>query len=91
MLGEKKGNVDTDIVFEIMYKLIEEPLSFDQIILVSGDGDYSKLVHYLQKKSRLARILFPNGKFASSLYNSLDNSLKLSLNRLRSKIEYKKG
>jgi uncharacterized LabA/DUF88 family protein len=41
MSGKKKGNVDTDIVFEIMKNVIENP-SFHKIILVSGDGDYKK-------------------------------------------------
>jgi len=42
----KKGNVDTDIVFHIMWKIAEQ-VDFDKIILVSGDGDYFKMVQYL--------------------------------------------
>jgi uncharacterized LabA/DUF88 family protein len=33
--GLKKGNVDTDIVFEIMKSLIEK--DFNKVVLVSGD------------------------------------------------------
>ena len=66
----KKGNVDTDIVFEIMKTLIERN-DFQNIILVSGDGDYKKLVDYLIKNNRLEKILFPNREFASSLYKNL--------------------
>lgn len=79
-ISKKKGNVDTDIVFEIMKNLIENT-NFDKIVLVSGDGDYKKLVDYLVEKDRFKRILFPNGNKASSLYNKLDNKLKLSLDR----------
>ena len=68
--ANKKGNVDTDIVFEIMKALIERD-DFNKVILVSGDGDYKKLVDYLIEKGRLKRLLFPNRQFASSLYNSL--------------------
>ena len=68
--GTKKGNVDTDIVFEIMKKLADNE-SFDKIYIVSGDGDYKKLVNYLITKDRFGKILFPNKKFASSLYKSL--------------------
>ncbi|MFT5352798.1 MAG: uncharacterized LabA/DUF88 family protein, partial [Candidatus Paceibacteria bacterium] len=40
-LSKKKGNVDTDVVFEIMRNLIER--SHDsKFVLVSGDGDYKK-------------------------------------------------
>src|SRR3989344_9567657 len=68
--GLKKGNVDSDIIFEIMRKLIDnEP--FDKVFIVSGDGDYKKLVAYLVKKERFGKMLFPNEEFASSLYNSL--------------------
>lgn len=68
--SEKKGNVDTDIVFEVMKNLIENK-DFDKTILVSGDGDYKKLVYYLVSKDKFCKILFPNKKYASSLYNAL--------------------
>ncbi|MEK7644890.1 MAG: NYN domain-containing protein [Patescibacteria group bacterium] len=65
--GSKKGNVDTDIVFSVMKQLVEnEPVK--QIFIVSGDGDYIKLVDYLIGKKRFGKMLFPNRKFASSLY-----------------------
>ena len=69
LLAKKKGNVDTDIVFEAMKNLVDN--NFDKIILVSGDGDYKKLVEYLIKKNKFKKILFPNKKFASSLYKNL--------------------
>lgn len=70
MLGKKKGNVDTDIVFNIMKKMYKkEP--FDKIVLVSGDGDYKMLVDFLIKEKRFKKILFPNKQFASSLYKKI--------------------
>lgn len=80
MTGTKKGNVDTDIVFEMMKSLIENN-NFNKMILVSGDGDYKKTVDYLITKDKFKRILFPNGRKASSLYNTLDNKFTLSLDR----------
>jgi len=68
--GKKKGNVDTDIVFEAM-KILTEKDVVHNIVLVSGDGDYRKLVDYLIEKKRFKKILFPNRKFASSLYKHL--------------------
>ncbi|MDO8572675.1 MAG: NYN domain-containing protein [bacterium] len=68
--GKKKGNVDCDIIFGIMKKLIEnEP--FGKVFIVSGDGDYKKIVDFLIKKGCFGKMLFPNKEFASSLYNSL--------------------
>lgn len=73
--SQKKGNVDTDIVFEVMKKLVDrndkKEKDFDKIVLVSGDGDYKKLVQYLVEKNMFKKILFPNKKFASSLYKTL--------------------
>ena len=51
-LSHKKGNVDTDIVFAVMKKLVERE-KFDKVVLVSGDGDYWRLVDYLIKKKSL--------------------------------------
>jgi uncharacterized LabA/DUF88 family protein len=63
MLGKKKGNVDTDIVFEIM-----------KIVLVSGDGDYKLLVDFLIEEDKFKKILFPNRQYRSSLYKKLSNN-----------------
>ncbi len=67
MLGSKKGNVDTDIVFEIMRAIYKKD-DFNKVVLVSGDGDYERLVSFLIQEKRFEKILFPNKKFASSLY-----------------------
>ena len=90
MAGKKKGNVDTDIVFEMMKNLIDNN-EFEKMVLVSGDGDYKRLVDYLIKKDRFLKILFPNRQFASSLYKKLGNKYFVNLDRedIKKKIEYK--
>lgn len=70
MLGKKKGNVDSDIIFNVMKKIYLKE-DFDKIILVSGDGDYKMLVDFLIGENKFKKILFPNKKFASSLYKQL--------------------
>lgn len=70
--GKKKGNVDVDIVFEVMKELLENE-SFGKVILVSGDGDYSRMVDYLVKIGRFEKILLPNKEYASSLYKHLSS------------------
>lgn len=70
MIGQKKGNVDSDIIFSIM-KRLQKDNDFDKIVLVSGDGDYKMLVDFLIEESRLEKILFPNKKFRSSLYKQI--------------------
>ena len=67
MIGKKKGNVDTDIVFTIMSKVIDDK-DMKDVILVSGDGDYFKMVKYLIEKERFRKLLAPNRHSTSSLY-----------------------
>jgi len=70
MLGKKKGNVDTDLVFNVMKKLYKKE-DFEQIVLISGDGDYKMLVEFLIEEKRFKKILFPNKSRASSLYKKI--------------------
>lgn len=90
MNTKKKWNIDSDMIFSIMEKLIEEPEKFDKILLVSWDGDFKIVIDFLIKKRRLLKILFPNKKFTSSLYKPLKINYKDYLINLKTKIEYKK-
>jgi uncharacterized LabA/DUF88 family protein len=72
MIGKKKGNVDSDIIFHIMKKIYKKE-DFSKVILVSGDGDYKLLVDFLIEENRFEKILFPDRKFRSSLYKELSN------------------
>lgn len=76
----KKGNVDTDIVFEVMRNLIDNR-QCDSFVLVSGDGDYRKMVRYLVEKNKFKKIFFPNTDYRSSLYKELGNEYGVSLDR----------
>ena len=85
MIGKKKGNVDSDIIFQIMKKMYTEEI-FNKIVLVSGDGDYKSLVDFLIEEKKFAKILFPNKKFASSLYKKLGSHYFDYLENIKDKI-----
>lgn len=85
---KKKGNVDVDIVFEIMRRLHDDN-DFEKLVLISWDGDYIKLVKYLIKKDKLLKIIFPNRKY-SSLYKQITNKHYYCLSNAKTKIAYKK-
>lgn len=85
--AKKKGNVDTDIVFEVMKTVIERP-DIHKVVIISGDGDYKRLVSYLVEKSKLEKILFPNKNFASSLYKSLPSKYYDYLDSIYKKIKH---
>jgi hypothetical protein len=70
MMGKKKGNVDSDIIFHIMKKMYKKE-DFEKIVLVSGDGDYKLVVDFLIEEKRFAKILFPDRDRASSLYKRI--------------------
>lgn len=91
MLGKKKGNVDSDIIFSVMRRLYKKE-DFDKVVLVSGDGDYKPLADFLIEENRFAKILFPNKKYASSLYKGIGAPYfaYLSDADVRAKIEKKK-
>jgi len=72
MDGHKKGNVDSDIILDIMKKLYKQEVP-NKVILVSGDGDYKRLVDFLIEENKFERILFPNQKYSSSLYKKISN------------------
>ena len=86
LIGKKKGNVDTDIVFEMMKSLVER-IDFDKIVLVSGDGDYKRVVDYLIIKNKFLKILFPHRKYASSLYKSLGSEFYDYIYNIKSYVE----
>lgn len=89
--GNKKGNVDSDIIFGIMKKLADnEP--FNKVFIVSGDGDYKKVVDYLIKNGKFGKMLFPNRHYASSLYKNLGSEFfdYLETPGIKAKIAYTK-
>ncbi len=61
--GKPKGNVDADLVLEVMLNLNK----FKKAVIVSGDGDYYSLVKYLYKHDKLKRVLVPNKSECSGL------------------------
>ncbi len=89
MLGKKKGNVDSDIILDAMKRLYLKE-DFGKIILVSGDGDYKGLVDFLIEQKRFEKVLFPNKRYASSLYRQLEPKYFDYLNNpvIQHKIKY---
>ena len=59
----------------------------ENVIIVSGDGDYKKVVDYLIKKNKFKKILFPNKKFASSLYKKLGSEFFDYLENIKTYID----
>lgn len=89
-LSHKKGNVDTDIVFYIMHKLYKRENI--KIYLISGDGDYYRMVRFLRDEGKLGKVLLPAHNHASSLYRQIEARYRMYLDEsdVKKKIAYKK-
>ncbi len=92
MVSKKKGNVDSDIIFEAMKKIYKEK-DIDKIVLVSGDGDYKMLVDFLIEEGKFEKILFPIRRYASSLYRTIGARYYDNLDKvdIKQKIQKEKG
>lgn len=67
--GVVKGNVDAELVLHaaaVQYK------NYDKAIIVSGDGDFTCLIEFLDENNKLLNIMPPNKHFSSLLrrYNN---------------------
>ena len=79
-LGQKKGNIDTDLIFLCMRDVYEDK-TLDKVLIVSRDGDYFRMVEHLCESGRLAKVLLPSHKNASSLYKALADEYRVYLDR----------
>lgn len=85
MIGGKKGNVDSDIIFSIMKRLYRKE-DLQKVILVSGDGDYKAVVDFLIEEKRLKKVLFPDKRRASSLYKKIGSEYYDNLENIKTYI-----
>jgi hypothetical protein len=83
--------LDTSDSKQIMKKINSQE-SFEKILIISGDGDYKKLVYYLLHKKKLCKILFPSQTSTSFLYRKLMDQYTdcLSDDDIRRKIQLNK-
>jgi len=84
--GIIKGNCDAELVLHTMI----EYSSYDQAIIVSGDGDFHFLIEYLQKQDKLYKVLIPNKYRYSSLLLKFANYFEY-VSQLKSRLEKQKS
>lgn len=63
--GKIKGNCDTEMVLRATIDMFEE--SYDQAIIISGDGDFACLVNFLKSKSKIKAVFAPHSDRCSIL------------------------
>lgn len=63
--GKPKGNVDAELIVWTMKYVYEK--TCDEVVIVSGDGDFAVLADFLLEKNKLIRFIVPNYKTMSIL------------------------
>ncbi len=71
--GVIKGNADAEMVLKSVRDVFEE--NINNVVLVSGDGDFSCLVDFLIEKSVFRTILIPNKEYCSYLLRKKNVSI----------------
>ena len=83
--GKVKGNVDAELVLQAMIDYD----SYDKAVIVTSDGDFYCLVHYLQRMGKLESVLAPCKAGCSHLLKKAAGSLTAFMDNLKGKLEYK--
>jgi uncharacterized LabA/DUF88 family protein len=82
--GKFKGNVDADLVLQVMIDLDE----FDKAVLVTSDGDFYSLVRYLYELDKLEIVLSPSIKHCSILLRKAAKEKIVYMGNLGKKLGY---
>ncbi len=83
--GEVKGNVDADMVLQVMIDFDK----YDKAVIVTGDGDFYGLVKYLYINQKLEKVLSPNREKSSVLLRKAAKEKICFVDDLKDKLEYK--
>lgn len=80
--GTVKGNVDAELVLHTMIQYA----NFRKAIIITGDGDFYCLVHYLLEQDKLQTVLVPNKDKYSALLKRFAKKHIAFMNDLKIKI-----
>ena len=86
--GTTKGNADTELAIQAMINFYENQMS--RAILISGDGDFSCLLDFWEKKNVVGIVLPPYPKFCSYLIKKRQDITLIYLNQKNLIPKYKK-
>ena len=86
--GDIKGNCDAELVLHATCDFYEG--KYDQAVLITGDGDFACLAHFLKQKGKLQAILSPNHAECSYLLRKVNCRLAF-LEDIRKKLERRRG
>lgn len=83
--GKTKGNCDAELVLQAMIDLN----TYNEAVIVTGDGDFQCLVKYLRKIGKLGFVISPNKKWCSILLKREARHSHVFIEEMRPKLELK--
>jgi uncharacterized LabA/DUF88 family protein len=86
--GEVKGNVDADLVLQVMRDFNNN--LFDSAVIITSDGDFYCLIEYLYKRNKLKKVISPYKKTCSVLLKKKAKEKLVYMDNLKKKLEYKR-
>jgi uncharacterized LabA/DUF88 family protein len=84
--GSHKGNIDADMVLQIIIDYFER--NFDKALIVTSDGDFYSTVKFLYDKEKLEKVISPYYKTCSSLLRSTAKEKLIFIKNLQNKLGY---
>mgnify|MGYP001574959541 FL=1 len=84
--GVVKGNCDAELVLQAMIDID----SYNQALIITGDGDFYCLVKHLDINNKLLKVLAPSAHNCSSLLRKVAGNKISYVSDLRKKLEYTK-
>ena len=85
--GDVKGNIDAELILQAMIDYDR----YDKALIVSGDGDFTCLLRYLEQNDKFEGVIAPFEKSLSSLIQRAAEGKIEHLRSLRRKLEYRYG
>ncbi|MBU3925583.1 NYN domain-containing protein [Patescibacteria group bacterium] len=85
--GNLKGNIDADLVLQVMIDYKDN--NFDKAVIVTSDGDFYSLVKYLYENNKISVVMSPYVKTCSVLLKKSAKEKIVFMDNLRKKLEYK--
>lgn len=80
-----KGNVDAELV---LYAAAVEYANYEKAIIMSGDGDFTCLIQFLEENNKLLHVFTPNSKYSKLLRPYSKYIVEIS--QLKSSLEHQK-
>lgn len=84
--GRVKGNVDADLVLQVMIDYKDS--NFNKAIIVTSDGDFYSLAKYLYEQNKLLFVISPYVRTCSALLKKSAKEKIIFMDNLKKKLEY---